>query len=198
MSTWDSFSALTALHPCGRASGLSQLAHCDLVSQRSGPGFTPLPRRGFALHVFESTKNTFCHIHFCTWPPDCNWSASCSRWYLCNSFINVDILEVENLARPLGSQRVWQILNQSHGKLARGRLGEAYAVWDSARRRCETSLRVTFPKMHEVEKRSGQAVPSTSRTRRPKALVRKSHARRVETEVESEQEQNATEEEGPS
>ena len=57
---------------------------------------------------------------------------------------------------------------------------------------------VMFPKIHEIEKMIGQAVPSTNRTSRPKPLMRKPSAGEVfATEVESDQEQDATEERAP-
>ena len=61
----------------------------------------------------------------------------------------------------------------------------------------DTVLRVMSPKMHEVEQRTGLSLPlpSTSRGIRRKTVMSKPNARRVyETEVESEQEQDATEE----
>ena len=62
--------------------------------------------------------------------------------------------------------------------------------------RIEAVLRVLFPKMHEIEKRTGQAVPPTDRTSRPKALLRQPKAREVyEKEIEFEQEQDTTEKE---
>ena len=51
-----------------------------------------------------------------------------------------------------------------------------------------------FPKMHEIERRTRQAAPSTHRASRPKAFLHKPNAVRV-YESEYEQERDATEEE---
>ena len=44
----------------------------------------------------------------------------------------------------------------------------------------DTLLRLAFPKMREMEKRTGQAVPSTNRASRPKTFTRKPNAREVQ------------------
>ena len=55
----------------------------------------------------------------------------------------------------------------------------------------ETVLCVMFTKMSEVERRTGHAVSSLARVRRPKMVTRKTYAKKVcLTEVESEQERD--------
>ena len=64
VSTWDIFSTVPALQPCARAFVLSQFAHSELLSWRSGHRLTPLPRRGFALKVLGAT---LFHVHLCVY-----------------------------------------------------------------------------------------------------------------------------------
>ena len=52
--------------------------------------------------------------------------------------------------------------------------------------RAEIVLQAMFPKMHKVEKRTGQDEPFTDPTSRPKAFMRMPNVRKVyDTEIES-------------